>query len=170
MRQRVAIAMALSCDPDVLVADEPTTSLDATVQAQILQLLRDLKNERGLSVLLITHDMGVVASIADRVAVMYGGRIVETGLAAAILADPQHPYTRGLIASVPTLRGDVPPAPIRGEPGSVPPERRGCLFAPRCALYQPGPCDEDQRRVVPGVAHVAACWRTTQSAPAEATA
>ena len=167
MRQRVAIAMALSCAPDVLVADEPTTSLDATVQAQILELLRALKDDRGLSVLLITHDMGVVAGVADRVAVMYGGRIVETGSASAVLAGPRHPYTRGLIASVPSLRAAEPPVPIRGEPGSVTAERRGCLFAPRCALYEAGPCDEPQRRVLPGDEHAAACWRTTADTVAE---
>jgi oligopeptide/dipeptide ABC transporter ATP-binding protein len=133
MRQRVMIAMALACSPKLLLADEPTTALDVTIQAQILDLLRHLQAELGMAVVLITHNMGVVAEFAHRVAVMYCGRIVEEGPTAAIFASPAHPYTKGLLASIPSLevetdrlpmiRGVVPPL------GELPP---GCSFAPRC--------------------------------------
>jgi oligopeptide/dipeptide ABC transporter ATP-binding protein len=140
LRQRALIAMALSCNPDVLIADEPTTALDVTIQAQILDLLRDLQQRLGLALLLITHDLGIVAEMADRVAVMYAGRIVEEAPAAPLFRDPRHPYTRGLIGSMPggapgtrlvAIPGTVP------TPGSLPP---GCCFAPRCpARFEPCP-------------------------------
>ncbi len=133
MRQRVMIAMALACNPRVLIADEPTTALDVTVQAQILDLLRELQAETGMAIILITHDLGVVAEMADEVAVMYAGRVVERAPVAAVFDDPQHPYTIGLLGSVPRLdeererllaiEGSVPP------PFALPP---GCRFAPRC--------------------------------------
>ncbi len=132
MRQRVMIAIALACKPSLVIADEPTTALDVTIQAQILDLLRDMRSAFGLSILLITHDLGVVAEMADRVAVMYAGRIVETGPVRAILRSPQHPYTRGLLASIPggargqrlkAIEGTVPML------GHLPP---GCAFHPRC--------------------------------------
>ena len=130
-RQRVLIAMALACKPSLVIADEPTTALDVTIQAEILDLLREMKTALGLSLLLITHDFGVVAETADRVAVMYAGRIVEEGPVRAIFASPQHPYTRGLLASMPggsrgrlkAIEGTVPML------GSLPP---GCAFNPRC--------------------------------------
>jgi peptide/nickel transport system ATP-binding protein/oligopeptide transport system ATP-binding protein len=140
MRQRALIAAAIACRPPLLIADEPTTALDATIQADILDLLDAMRRESGLSVLLITHDLGVVARVADRVAVMYAGRIVETGPARAVLESPAHPYTRGLLASVP---GRVPGARLAAIPGAVPdlaalPE--GCAFTPRCAdRFEP--CD-----------------------------
>jgi oligopeptide/dipeptide ABC transporter ATP-binding protein len=132
MRQRVMIAIALACQPSLVIADEPTTALDVTIQAEILDLLRDMRSALNLSLLLITHDLGVVAETADRVAVMYAGRIVETGPVRAILRHPQHPYTRGLLASIPggqpgrrllAIEGSVPML------GALPP---GCAFNPRC--------------------------------------
>jgi len=132
LRQRVLIAMALACRPALVIADEPTTALDVTIQAQILDLLRDLKSAFHLSLLLITHDLGVVAETADRVAVMYAGRIVETGPVRAIFHTPAHPYTRGLLASIP---GGTPGQPLRAIEGSVPMLGAlppGCAFTPRC--------------------------------------
>jgi oligopeptide/dipeptide ABC transporter ATP-binding protein len=136
MRQRVMIAIALACDPEVLIADEPTTALDVTIQAQILALLAQLKRERGMSMVLVTHDLGVVAGIADRVVVMYGGRIVECGAVKDILLAPQHPYTRALLASMPRI-DEVGNAPLQAIGGQPPNPRRlpsGCAFHPRCAL------------------------------------
>jgi peptide/nickel transport system ATP-binding protein len=134
MRQRVMIAMALSNDPALLIADEPTTALDVTVQAQILELLLKLRADFGSSVLLITHDMGVVAQVADRVAVMYGGVIAETGATATIFARPMHPYTMGLLAAIPLLHGPRlarMPA-IAGAPPAPHDKPAGCMFSPRC--------------------------------------
>jgi peptide/nickel transport system ATP-binding protein len=134
MRQRVMIALALSCNPSVLIADEPTTALDVTIQAQILQRMRDLRQETGAAVILVTHDLGVVADIADRIAVMYAGRIVEEGTLDEIFYDPQHPYTWGLLGSI--TRVDKPrperlPA-IAGLPPSLADRPEGCHFRPRC--------------------------------------
>ncbi|SFC66874.1 dipeptide/oligopeptide/nickel ABC transporter permease/ATP-binding protein [Tropicimonas isoalkanivorans] len=138
MRQRVGIAMALVNEPDLIIADEPTTALDVTVQAQILSLLDDLRRERGVAILFITHDFGVVAQLCDRIAVMYAGRIVETGPTAAILADPAHPYTRRLIACVPELgEGQRELHAIPGLPPAVDDLPPGCAFAPRCDKAQP---------------------------------
>jgi peptide/nickel transport system ATP-binding protein len=134
MRQRVMIALALSCNPSILIADEPTTALDVTIQAQILQRMRDLRQETGAAVILVTHDLGVVADIADRIAVMYAGRIVEEGTLDQIFYDPQHPYTWGLLGSI--TRVDKPrperlPA-IKGLPPSLADRPEGCHFRPRC--------------------------------------
>ena len=133
MRQRVLIAIALSCQPSLVIADEPTTALDVTIQAEILDLLREMKSALNLSLLLITHDLGVIAETADRVAVMYAGRIVETGPVRAIFRNPAHPYTRGLLASMP---GGHPGERLRAIDGSVPllgALPPGCAFNPRCA-------------------------------------
>ncbi len=132
MRQRVMIAMALSCDPDVLIADEPTTALDVTIQAQILDLMDKLKDKKGASVLLITHDLGVVARAAHSVAVMYAGQVVERAGVHELFHDPLHPYTRGLLASAPTLGVKRELAPIRGNVPSIFDKPPGCEFHPRC--------------------------------------
>ncbi len=135
MRQRVMIAMALAADPALLIADEPTTALDVTVQAQILALLRDLRRARGMAILLITHDLGVAAAIADRVAVVYAGRIVETGSAVDLFTTPLHPYTQGLLAAVPRRGGGN--GRLAAIPGAVPDPLalpHGCAFHPRCPL------------------------------------
>ena len=134
MRQRGMIAMALACNPKLIIADEPTTALDVTVQAQILDLLKDLASNSNTALILITHDLGVVARYADRVAVMYGGRIVEMGPARELYANPKHPYTRGLMASVPRIDGDTsrPLIPIDGQPPDLAALPEGCAFMPRC--------------------------------------
>jgi oligopeptide/dipeptide ABC transporter ATP-binding protein len=151
MRQRVLIAIALACNPRLLIADEPTTALDVTVQAQILDLLKTLQASRGMAMLFISHSLAVVAEIAARVAVMYGGRIVELAPAAALFAAPRHPYTRGLLASLPGgqrgLRLNAIPGSVV-DPRSPPP---GCAFAPRCADV----ADMCKARPVP-VSHLAA--------------
>jgi peptide/nickel transport system ATP-binding protein len=138
LRQRAMIAMALSCGPRLLLADEPTTALDATVQIQVLILLRRLQREMGMGTIFVTHDLGVASEIADRIAVMYAGRIVEEGPVAQILSDPRHPYTQGLMAS--TVHGQDRSQDIKAIPGSPPDLRRlpaGCSFRPRCAVSMP---------------------------------
>ncbi|MFJ4919660.1 ABC transporter ATP-binding protein [Streptomyces sp. NPDC088725] len=134
MRQRAMIAMALVCDPELLIADEPTTALDVTVQAQIMDLLKDLQQETGTSIIFITHDLGVIADIADDVLVMYGGRCVESGTKQEVLRTPEHPYTWGLLGSMPSLDSpvDVPLVPIPGTPPSLLNPPTGCCFHPRC--------------------------------------
>ena len=136
MRQRAMIAMALACEPQLIIADEPTTALDVTVQAQILDLLQDLARQANSALILITHDLGVVARYANRVIVMYGGRVVETAPAAQLYATPSHPYTRGLMASIPRLDGDTRRrlVPIEGSPPDLSALPPGCAFAPRCKL------------------------------------
>jgi peptide/nickel transport system ATP-binding protein len=159
MRQRVMIAMALANDPQLLIADEPTTALDVTIQAQILTLVRRLQEETGTAMIMITHDLGVVAEVADEVAVMYAGRVVESGPVEAIFEDPQHPYTIGLMGSVPslgrrqgrlaTIRGTVPPAELMP---------KGCRFTPRCP-FADARCANDPpplADIKPG--HKARCW------------
>ncbi|KKD05578.1 ABC transporter ATP-binding protein [Streptomyces sp. WM6386] len=138
MRQRAMIAMALVCDPELLIADEPTTALDVTVQAQIMDLLKDLQQEFGTAIIFITHDLGVIADIADDVLVMYGGRCVERGTKEEVLRAPDHPYTLGLLGSMPSLTGpvDVPLSPIPGSPPSLLNPPSGCRFHPRCAFAE----------------------------------
>ncbi|AQS67716.1 ABC transporter ATP-binding protein [Streptomyces pactum] len=136
MRQRAMIAMALSCNPDLLIADEPTTALDVTVQAQILDLLKDLQQEFGSAIIMITHDLGVVGNMADDILVMYAGRAVERGTVREVLKSPQHPYTWGLLGSMPRLSSDVdePLLPIPGSPPSLLNPPSGCPFHPRCGF------------------------------------
>jgi oligopeptide/dipeptide ABC transporter ATP-binding protein len=158
MRQRVLIAMAIACKPALLIADEPTTALDVTIQAQILELLREMKAAFQLSLLLITHDLGVVAETADRVAVMYAGRIVEHGPVRAIFRDPQHPYTRGLLASMP---GKAEGRRLRAIEGAVPvlgAFPSGCAFHPRCPdRFEPCAVSPPGEFIV-GEAHSARCY------------
>jgi peptide/nickel transport system ATP-binding protein len=160
MRQRVMIAMALSCQPKLLIADEPTTALDVTIQAQILDLLRELQAEFGMSIILITHDLGVIAEMADEVAVMYAGRIVEHAPADQLFEDPQHPYTIGLLGSVPRL--DEERETLLAIEGSVPPPfalPQGCRFHPRCPFALPA-CTQEVpalKSIQPD--HTVACLR-----------
>jgi oligopeptide/dipeptide ABC transporter ATP-binding protein len=146
MRQRVMIAIALACRPSLVIADEPTTALDVTIQAEILDLLRDMRSTLGLSLLLITHDLGIVADIADRVAVMYAGRIVEAGAAADVYQSPRMPYTRALLESLPHLGRVAHGARLPAIPGQVPNPAAlppGCAFHPRCRYAVPGLCDRE---------------------------
>ena len=160
MRQRVMIAMALACEPDLLIADEPTTALDVTVQAQILDLLRDLQAQSGMAIILITHDLGVVAEMANEVAVMYAGKVVERATIADIFDDPQHPYTLGLLGSIPKL--EETHSRLLAIEGAVPPPfalPKGCRFNPRC-VFSAEPCvaqQPDLREVAPN--HDVACHR-----------
>ncbi len=133
MLQRIVIGMALVCKPDLLIADEPTTALDVTIQAQIIELLKDIQEKMGMAIILITHDLGVVAAICDEVDVMYAGRIVERGTADEIFYRPAHEYTKGLINSVPTLADDHELEPIKGNPVNLTRLPKGCAFAPRCS-------------------------------------
>ena len=160
MRQRVMIAMALSCNPKLLIADEPTTALDVTIQAQILDLMRSLQSETGAGVIMITHSMGVVAGIADRVQVMYAGHIVETASTEEIFANPRHPYTVGLMKSIPRLdaRSKERLQPIRGLPPDLIDLPDMCPFVPRCN-YAREKCEQKNPpllEVQPG--HYSACW------------
>jgi len=159
MRQRVMIAMAIACQPKLLIADEPTTALDVTIQAQILRLLIEFKRESAMSMILITHDLGVIANIADRVVVMYAGRIVETAKVSDIFTNPQHPYTKALVASIPRL--DHQPRRLQTIEG-VPPrlqieEHRGCAFQPRCSFSQTICAEKRPELVEVLVQHLAAC-------------
>jgi oligopeptide/dipeptide ABC transporter ATP-binding protein len=162
MRQRAMIAMAIACDPDLLIADEPTTALDVTVQAQVLEVLVHIKDEIDSAIILITHDLGVVAGLAHRIMVMYGGRGVELGTTRELFYEPRHPYTLGLLASLPRLDdvGDEPLLPIAGSPPSLIRKPSGCVFHPRCRFARvPGMCDGEvpALRLVAGDAHMSAC-------------
>lgn len=160
MRQRAMIAMGLACEPQLIIADEPTTALDVTVQAQVLDLLKDLASSLNTALILITHDLGVVARYADRVAVMYGGRIVEIAAAEELYDNPRHPYTRGLMESVPRIDGDTsrPLVPIDGQPPDLAAMPAGCAFMPRCkqAIEQCRHSKPPLEQVVQG--HYKACF------------
>ncbi len=158
LRQRAMMAMALACNPDLLIADEPTTALDVTIQAQILALLAQLKAEMGLAVLFITHNLGIVAQTADKVAVMYAGLLVEVALTAELFKNPAHPYTRGLLGSVPRLDFQRPPGTLAAVQGHVPHQPPpGCAFQDRCPEAQPR-CQEPPPWVQVGPEHLARCW------------
>ena len=167
MRQRVMIALALSCEPKLIIADEPTTALDVTIQAQILELMKDLTKRLGVALIVITHNLGVVARYADRVNVMYAGRIIESGSARQIYHHPRHPYTLGLLASVPRL--DQPRGtrlvPIEGQPPDLTRLDGGCSFRPRCRFMEPA-CAESRPPLVRvesvGSGHDAACFRSAE--------
>jgi oligopeptide transport system ATP-binding protein len=164
MRQRVMIAIALSCDPDVLIADEPTTALDVTIQAQIIELVKDLRKKLGMAIVWITHDLGVIAGIADRVMVMYGGQIVEQAPVRELFANPQHPYTRALLKTIPKLDGvrEARLQVIEGQPPLMTAAPVACPFRARCA-HQFARCHSEnpRRRAIDGVAlgqgHDVAC-------------
>jgi len=167
MRQRVMIAMALACGPKLLIADEPTTALDVTIQAQILDLMRTLRRETGTAIILITHDLGVIAEVADDVAVMYAGRIVERAPVAALFAEPQHPYTIGLLGSIPRLHVEHERlAVIDGQVPSPETPIPGCRFHPRCPFAIEKCKREDPPPVDLAPGHVAACWRAPLETPA----
>ena len=159
MRQRVMIAMALAAEPQVLLADEPTTALDVTVQAQILQLIRELQKESGMAVLMITHDLGVVAETCERVLVMYGGQVMEQASATELFASPAHPYTQGLLASLPENAVDGRLVAIPGQPPLRPGLIPGCPFALRCARAQFLVCDTPLPLIQLGQNHTARCHR-----------
>jgi peptide/nickel transport system ATP-binding protein len=169
MRQRAMIAMAMACRPALLIADEPTTALDVTIQAQILALILDLQKELGTGLVLITHDLGVVAQTAQRVIVMYAGRKVEEASVEALFAAPKHPYTRGLMASIPAVpaSGVAVQARLNEIPGTVPSLVRlpkGCAFAPRCKLAIKR-CEAEYPPLIDwGGGHLAACWRAAEIA------
>ena len=167
MRQRVVIAIALACDPQVLIADEPTTALDVTIQAQILELMRELQDRLGMSIVLITHDLGVVASTAHRIAVMYGGKIVETGTVREIFYNPQMPYTWGLLASIPSPNADrsLELIPIPGTPPDALDPPKGCPFAARCPYAMKVCSDEMPGHTTFSAEHTAACWLHHPMAP-----
>jgi len=159
MRQRAMIAMALACRPKLLIADEPTTALDVTIQAQILELMKDLRDRFGMAILLITHDLGVIADLADEVAVMYAGRVVERGPAEAIFSSPQHPYTEALLHSIPVL-GRTQAEPLKAIRGLVPSALRwpaGCRFAPRCD-YAFDRCAKEDPPLMDAGGQSSACW------------
>ncbi|MGN0377637.1 MAG: ABC transporter ATP-binding protein [Suilimivivens sp.] len=158
MRQRAMIAMALSCNPKLLIADEPTTALDVTIQAQIMNLLRELQQENGMSIILITHDIGLVAHMADRVIVMYAGQMIEEAPVKEIFKAPKHPYTKALLDTVPTIR-DTADRQLKAIPGIVPEnydDIKGCRFAQRCAYRRPE-CDNPQEDYIFGEGHTAKC-------------
>jgi peptide/nickel transport system ATP-binding protein len=163
MQQRTMIALALACQPKLLIADEPTTALDVTIQAQILALLKDLRDRFGISIILITHNLGVVANTCDRLAVLYAGRVAESGPTREIFRNPQHPYTRGLLKAIPKpasrgKRMDAIPGTVPLNPGAV----VGCPFAPRCELAFDR-CTQEQPPLVPvGPSHVSACFRSEE--------
>jgi peptide/nickel transport system ATP-binding protein/oligopeptide transport system ATP-binding protein len=171
MRQRVMIAIALACDPKVLIADEPTTALDVTIQAQILELIKDLRQKLGMAIVWITHDLGVIAGIADRVMVMYGGQVVEQAPVRELFANPQHPYTRMLLETVPNIRGDRQEKlrVIQGQPPILSKAPESCPFRARCPQAFDRCAAQNPARFDVGPAHDAACfWDFKTGAPRHA--
>ncbi|MDD6679200.1 MAG: ABC transporter ATP-binding protein [Firmicutes bacterium] len=165
MRQRVMIAMALACEPDILIADEPTTALDVTIQAQILELMQSLQKELGMAIIMITHDLGVVAQMCDEVIVMYAGSICEQGTADEIFYNPKHEYTKGLMRSIPTVDNDGQKLePIAGTPIDLLNMPKGCPFAPRCDAAMKICLKERCQRMQINEMHQAACWQNVKEA------
>ena len=165
MRQRIMIAMALACEPDILIADEPTTALDVTIQAQILELMQSLQKELGMAIIMITHDLGVVAQMCDEVIVMYAGSICEQGTADEIFYNPKHEYTKGLMRSIPTVDNDDEKLePITGTPIDLLNMPKGCPFAPRCEAAMKVCLRERCQRMQINDMHQAACWLNVKEA------
>lgn len=166
MRQRVMIAMALACNPKLLIADEPTTALDVTIQAQIVELLKELKSKINMSIIFITHDLGVIADICDKVAVMYAGNIIETGSIDEIFYEPKHPYTWGLLKSMPKLNAEEHErlVPIEGNPVDLINPPKGCAFAPRCNQCMKKCLDKVPPAYNVGEGHDALCWLPVKEA------
>lgn len=166
MRQRVMIAMALSCDPELLIADEPTTALDVTIQAQIVELLKELKDKLGMAIIFITHDLGVVSEICDKIIVMYAGKIVEEGTSRQIFYERKHPYTEGLLASVPKLdtSSGEKLKPIKGNPPDMGCVKPGCAFAPRCGCAMQICVKEEAPEYELDETHRVSCWQIVKSA------
>ena len=160
MRQRVMIAIALACEPKLLIADEPTTALDVTIQAQILELMQELREKLGMSIIMITHDLGVVASMCEKIAVMYAGHIIEYGTADEIFYSPKHEYTKGLIRSIPKLdtEEDERLVPIEGQPVDLLNPPKGCPFAPRCASCMKICLDQMPPKTELSDTHYSHCW------------
>ena len=168
MRQRIMIAMALACEPDILIADEPTTALDVTIQAQILELMQSLQKEMGMAIIMITHDLGVVAQMCDEVIVMYAGSICEQGTADEIFYNPKHEYTKGLMRSIPTVDNDGERLePITGTPIDLLNMPQGCPFAPRCDAAMKICLKERCQRMQINDMHQAACWVNVKDAMEE---
>lgn len=167
MRQRVVAAIAIACNPKVLIADEPTTALDVTIQAQILDLMKDLQKQLDTSIIIITHDLGVVANMAQRVAVMYAGEIVELGTVDEIFYEPKHPYTWGLLGSMPKLHGDrtKPLLPIAGSPPDLGNLSKGCPFTARCPYAMKICHDHNPKQFDISDTHAASCWLMHEQAP-----
>ncbi len=165
MRQRVMIAMALACEPDILIADEPTTALDVTIQAQILELMQDLQKRLGMAIIMITHDLGVVAQMCDEIVVMYAGSICEQGTADEIFYNPHHEYTKGLLRSIPTAANNGQRLqPITGTPIDLLNMPKGCPFAPRCEAALKICLEQRPERMVINCDHHATCWMNVKAA------
>ena len=171
MRQRVMIAMALACEPDILIADEPTTALDVTIQAQILELIQGLQKKMGMAVILVTHDLGVIADMCDNIVVMYGGRICERGTAREIFYHPRHEYTKGLLRSIPST-GNMKQklVPIAGTPINMLNLPKGCAFCPRCDAAMKICLTQVPQELVINSDHKAACWMNVKAAYEEVSA
>ena len=169
MRQRVMIAMALACEPDILIADEPTTALDVTIQAQILELMQELQKEMGMAIIMITHDLGVIADMCDEVIVMYAGRVCERGTAPAIFYHPAHEYTKGLMRSIPSIDDDEKQKliPIAGTPIDLLALPKGCAFAPRCENALKICVQEHPTEYWLAEDHICCCWRNVKRAVEE---
>ena len=169
MRQRVMIAMALACEPDILIADEPTTALDVTIQAQILELMQDLQKKLGMAIIMITHDLGVIADMCDEIIVMYGGKVCERGTADEIFYNPRHEYTKGLIRSIPRIsERHERLKPIQGSPVDLLNLPKGCAFASRCDHAMKICLEQPPEEVTVNDFHIAACWNNVRQMMEEA--